>query len=54
MIPTLLLQISTPTTIVSVPRQSYVSLPVASEELERKRKGGLWQHQGGRQQRLRD
>lgn len=57
MIPTLLLQTSTPTTIVPVPEQSYVLTARGSlgrpQEPERKREGGLWQHQRGRRRRLR-
>lgn len=57
MIPTLFLQTSTPTTIIQVPQQSYVLTTRGSlgrpQEPERKRKGGLWQHQQGRRWRLR-
>lgn len=57
MIPTLLLKTSAPTTTVQVPQQSYVLTARGSlgrpQELERKREGGLWQHQRGRRWRLR-
>lgn len=58
MIPTLLLRASTPTATAQVPQQSYILMGRGSlgrpQEPERKREGGLWQHQWGRRRSLRN